>query len=127
MTLGKGIGGGVPLAALLAREAVCCFEPGDQGGTYNGNPLMTAVGVAVMRRLTARASWTGRGNRPLPGRASRAGRPPRPRRRAGPGLLRALILDDERGPALVKAPSSMRRRACCSTRRAPTCCASCRR
>jgi acetylornithine/N-succinyldiaminopimelate aminotransferase len=69
MTLGKGIGGGVPLSALLAREAVCCFEPGDQGGTYNGNPLMTAVGVAVMRRLTAPASWTGRGNRPLPGRA----------------------------------------------------------
>jgi acetylornithine/N-succinyldiaminopimelate aminotransferase len=27
MTLGKGIGGGVPLAALLARESVCCFEP----------------------------------------------------------------------------------------------------
>ncbi len=51
MTLGKGIGGGVPLAALLAREAICCFEPGDQGGTYNGNPLMTAVGVAVMHRM----------------------------------------------------------------------------
>jgi acetylornithine/N-succinyldiaminopimelate aminotransferase len=47
MTLGKGIGGGVPLAALLATAAVSCFEPGDQGGTYNGNPLMTAVGAAV--------------------------------------------------------------------------------
>lgn len=47
MTLGKGLGGGVPLAALLAREAVCCFEPGDQGGTFNCNPLMTAVGLAV--------------------------------------------------------------------------------
>src|SRR5690606_1118932 len=43
MTLGKGIGGGVPLAALCAREAVSCFAHGDQGGTYNGNPLMTAV------------------------------------------------------------------------------------
>lgn len=51
MTLGKGIGGGVPLAALLCTEAVACFEPGDQGGTYNGNPLMTAVGVAVMEEL----------------------------------------------------------------------------
>ena len=29
----RGIGGGVPLAALLAREAVCCFQAGDQGGT----------------------------------------------------------------------------------------------
>jgi acetylornithine/N-succinyldiaminopimelate aminotransferase len=48
MTLGKGLGGGVPLAALVATEAVSCFEPGDQGGTFNGNPLMTAVGCAVM-------------------------------------------------------------------------------
>jgi acetylornithine/N-succinyldiaminopimelate aminotransferase len=50
MTLGKGLGGGVPLAALLAKQAVCCFEAGDQGGTYNGNPLMTAVGLAVLER-----------------------------------------------------------------------------
>jgi len=53
MTLGKGIGGGVPLAALLAREAVCCFEHGDQGWTYNGNPLMTAVGASVLEALLA--------------------------------------------------------------------------
>lgn len=51
MTLGKGIGGGVPLAALLAREEIACFEPGEQGGTYNGNPLMTAAGIAVMNEL----------------------------------------------------------------------------
>jgi len=48
MTLGKGIGGGVPLAALLAKEAACCFEHGDQGGTYNGNSLMTAAGSAIL-------------------------------------------------------------------------------
>jgi acetylornithine/N-succinyldiaminopimelate aminotransferase len=51
MTLGKGIGGGVPLAALCAREEIAVFEPGDQGGTYNGNPLMTAVGGAVLREM----------------------------------------------------------------------------
>jgi acetylornithine/N-succinyldiaminopimelate aminotransferase len=51
MTLGKGIGGGVPLAALLAREEITCFEPGEQGGTYNGNPLMTAAGIAVTKEL----------------------------------------------------------------------------
>jgi len=51
MTLGKGLGGGVPLAALVAKEAVCCFEHGDQGGTYNGNPLMAAVGCAVMETV----------------------------------------------------------------------------
>jgi acetylornithine/N-succinyldiaminopimelate aminotransferase len=48
MTLGKGLGGGVPLAALVAKEEVSCFEPGDQGGTFNGNPLMAAVGCAIM-------------------------------------------------------------------------------
>lgn len=53
MTLGKGIGGGVPLAALLARNDVACFEAGDQGGTYNGNPLMTAVGISVIEQLLA--------------------------------------------------------------------------
>jgi acetylornithine/N-succinyldiaminopimelate aminotransferase len=53
MTLGKGIGGGVPLAALLAKEPVCCFEHGDQGGTYNGNPLMTAVGLTVLEAMLA--------------------------------------------------------------------------
>jgi len=53
MTLGKGIGGGVPLAALLATDEVACFEPGDQGGTYNGNPLMTAVGCSVIKQLIA--------------------------------------------------------------------------
>jgi acetylornithine/N-succinyldiaminopimelate aminotransferase len=53
MTLGKGIGGGVPLAALMATDAAACFVPGDQGGTYNGNPLMTAVGISVIEQLLA--------------------------------------------------------------------------
>jgi acetylornithine/N-succinyldiaminopimelate aminotransferase len=51
MTLGKGIGGGVPLAALLATEAASCFQHGDQGGTFNGNPLMCAVGLAVLEHV----------------------------------------------------------------------------
>jgi acetylornithine/N-succinyldiaminopimelate aminotransferase len=53
MTLGKGIGGGVPLAALMATNAAACFVQGDQGGTYNGNPLMTAVGISVIEQLLA--------------------------------------------------------------------------
>ena len=52
MTLGKGIGGGVPLAALLATEKASCFEHGDQGGTFNGNPLMCAVGLAVLEEVS---------------------------------------------------------------------------
>ncbi|MEI6182245.1 MAG: acetylornithine transaminase [Polynucleobacter sp.] len=53
MALGKGIGGGVPLAALMATNAAACFVQGDQGGTYNGNPLMTAVGISVIEQLLA--------------------------------------------------------------------------
>jgi acetylornithine/N-succinyldiaminopimelate aminotransferase len=52
MTLGKGIGGGVPLAALLATKDASCFEHGDQGGTFNGNPLMCAAGLAVLEEIS---------------------------------------------------------------------------
>ncbi len=52
MTLGKGIGGGVPLAALLATERAACFEHGDQGGTFNGNPIMCAAGLAVLEQVS---------------------------------------------------------------------------
>ncbi len=51
VTLGKGIGGGVPLAAMLCKDHLDCFRPGDQGGTYCGNPLMAAVGLAVVNEL----------------------------------------------------------------------------
>jgi acetylornithine/N-succinyldiaminopimelate aminotransferase len=53
LTLGKGLGGGVPLAALVASAEVACFEPGDQGGTFNGNPLMAAAGCAVVETVRA--------------------------------------------------------------------------
>ena len=52
MTLGKGIGGGAPLAALLATEQASCFEHGDQGGTFNGNSLMCAAGFAVLEEVS---------------------------------------------------------------------------
>jgi acetylornithine/N-succinyldiaminopimelate aminotransferase len=52
MTLGKGIGGGAPLAVLLATEEASCFEHGDQGGTFNGNPLMCAAGLAVLEQVS---------------------------------------------------------------------------
>ena len=53
MTLAKGLGGGVPIGALLARRPACVFAHGDQGGTFNGNPLMCAVGLAVMQAVMA--------------------------------------------------------------------------
>jgi len=51
LTLGKGLGGGVPLAALVASAGASCFEPGDQGGTFGGTPLMAAVGCAVLETV----------------------------------------------------------------------------
>jgi acetylornithine/N-succinyldiaminopimelate aminotransferase len=59
MTLGKGLGGGVPLAALLAQEKAACFAHGDQGGTYCGNPLMAAVGSAVLDTVAQPAFLSG--------------------------------------------------------------------
>ena len=49
MTLGKGIGGGVPLSAFLAKEHCAVFTPGDHGSTYGGEPLTTRVGYEVMK------------------------------------------------------------------------------
>lgn len=48
ITLAKGIGSGVPLAAFMAKEHCAVFQPGDHGTTYGGNPLMTRVGHAVV-------------------------------------------------------------------------------
>lgn len=109
MTLGKGIGGGVPLAALLATESVACFEPGEQGGTYNGNPLMAAVGVAVLRKLLSEGfmeSVRARGEY-LKQRLLELSEKHGLKGERGCGLLRALILDDDRGPAIVKAALEM--------------------
>jgi acetylornithine/N-succinyldiaminopimelate aminotransferase len=109
MTLGKGIGGGVPLAALLAREEVACFEPGEQGGTYNGNPVMTAVGVAVINELLKPGflqSVKDKGeymraelNR-LSARHGLEGE-------RGEGLLRALKLGKDIGPKIVDTAREM--------------------
>jgi len=53
VTLGKGLGGGTPIAALVASARASVFEYGDQGGTFNGNALMAAVGCAVVTAVRA--------------------------------------------------------------------------
>lgn len=103
MTLGKGIGGGVPLAALLAREEVSVFEPGEQGGTYNGNPLTTAIGAAVLKEVLKPGflqSVQDKGHylrdqlNALSDKHGLAGE-------RGEGLLRALKLGHDIGPKIV--------------------------
>ncbi len=54
MTLAKGIGGGFPLAAMLTKEKYDIFDAGDQGGTYTGQPLAMAVGMAVVTEIIKR-------------------------------------------------------------------------
>jgi predicted acetylornithine/succinylornithine family transaminase len=51
MTLAKGLGGGVPVAAILAKESASVFTPGDHGSTYGGNPLATAAALAVTKYM----------------------------------------------------------------------------
>lgn len=105
MTLAKGIGSGVPLAALCAREAVSCFEHGDQGGTYNGNPLMAAAGIAVFDEVSApdfmaavneRAKQLSEGLLALSAKWGMDGE-------RGVGMLRALKLGKADGAAIVAA------------------------
>jgi acetylornithine/N-succinyldiaminopimelate aminotransferase len=54
MTLAKGLGGGFPVSAMLAKERFNVFEPGDQGGTYTGQPLAMAVALAVVKEVMER-------------------------------------------------------------------------
>ena len=52
MTLAKALGGGLPLGAMVAREAVAkSFVPGSHASTFGGNPLACNVGLAVMKAL----------------------------------------------------------------------------
>ncbi|MEE8470201.1 MAG: aspartate aminotransferase family protein [Dehalococcoidia bacterium] len=49
ITLGKGLGGGVPIGAFLAKEKASVFVPGDHGSTFGGNPLACAAGYATLK------------------------------------------------------------------------------
>jgi len=101
MSLAKGIAGGMPLGALLARDEIArSFTPGTHASTFGGNPLATAAACAVMgllegglvervqqagERLSQRLSAVG-------GRSSGE---------RGLGLLRALLLSEDLAPKVV--------------------------
>lgn len=48
ITLAKGLGGGVPIGAFLAKDKFCLLAPGDHGSTYGGNALTCAAAFAVV-------------------------------------------------------------------------------
>ena len=49
VTIAKGLGGGVPIGAMLARESASVFHVGDHGTTLGGNPLTAAAALATLR------------------------------------------------------------------------------
>ncbi|HLY67848.1 MAG TPA: acetylornithine transaminase [Chloroflexota bacterium] len=51
ITLAKGLAGGLPIGAFLAKEACAVLTAGDHGSTMGGNPVCCAAGLAAMRYL----------------------------------------------------------------------------
>jgi acetylornithine/N-succinyldiaminopimelate aminotransferase len=66
LTLAKALAGGIPMGAMLAREAVAAsFVPGTHASTFGGTPFVSAVAVAVVTTMLADD---------LPGNAARVGK-----------------------------------------------------
>jgi len=51
LTVAKGLGGGVPIGAVVANKKSDVFEPGDHGSTFGGNPLACTAGITVMKEI----------------------------------------------------------------------------
>ncbi len=52
ITLAKGLGGGIPIGAIIAKEPIAsAFEPGDHGTTFGGNPLACTAGLTVLTTI----------------------------------------------------------------------------
>ena len=105
ITLGKGLGGGVPLAALLARGKACCLEADELGGTHHGNALMTAAGSAVLETLVEKGflqQVRDAGQHLREGLGRLASRYAQGELR-GQGLMWGLTLSDDSAEELVKA------------------------
>jgi predicted acetylornithine/succinylornithine family transaminase len=106
LTLAKGLGGGFPVGAFMCTEAVAAtVKPGDHGGTYVGNPLACAAGLAVVKvvleeKLAERAAKLGAR---LLGRlrAFAEANPGLTRGARGRGLLVGLVLENAEAAAAL--------------------------
>ncbi|HET9051665.1 MAG TPA: acetylornithine/succinylornithine family transaminase [Candidatus Dormibacteraeota bacterium] len=106
MTAAKGLGGGIPIGAILAAPRADVLTPGDHGSTFGGNPLATSVAAAVIRavaeqRLVENAEHTGARLRDGLLALRDAGLPVAAVR--GRGLMLALVLDADLAPETARA------------------------
>ena len=51
MTLAKGLGGGVPIGAIMVKDSANVFVPGEHGSTFGGNPLVCAAAYATLKYI----------------------------------------------------------------------------
>jgi predicted acetylornithine/succinylornithine family transaminase len=104
MTLAKGLGGGVPIGAMLAAgPAAAAFDVGAHGSTFGGNALTCAVGVAVLETLESEgvlANCMAMGERLTAGLRSIATRNPIITDVRGRGLLVGAALSTPGGPVV---------------------------
>jgi acetylornithine aminotransferase/acetylornithine/N-succinyldiaminopimelate aminotransferase len=106
VTVGKGLGGGVPIAACLASARADVLEPGDHGSTFGGNPLACAAALATLDALEregviANAAAVGAYlGEQLAGLAAAF---PAVAGERGRGLMRALVLAEDLAPRLQAA------------------------
>ncbi len=50
-TSAKGLGGGIPIGAMLCKSSYDVFQPGDHASTFGGNPFACGVALAVCQTL----------------------------------------------------------------------------
>lgn len=93
ITLAKGLGGGVPIGAIIATgEAADLFTPGSHGSTFGGNPLASAAALAVLGRIEELLPTVATTGAWLRDALESAGFPVR-----GAGLLLGVTVDDAQG------------------------------
>ncbi len=106
MTLAKGLGGGVPVGALVTfgPEATALLGPGQHGSTFGGNPLACAAGLAVLDTIESEGllAHVRAAGEHLAERV-RALADPRITGVRGAGLLRAVTLAGEWAPGVAAA------------------------
>jgi acetylornithine aminotransferase len=104
MTVAKGLGGGVPIGAMLATGAAAeAFDTGSHGSTFGGNALTCAVGLAVMETLEGEgvlANCVAMGERLRAGLRALAATHPVIQAVRGPGLLVGAVLSAPGAPVV---------------------------